>query len=84
MFRYPIEVFWSDEDQGFIAIARDLPGCSAWGETENQAINELHDAADAWMKAARTTGRAIPEPSMPGLMIDPTLETTREPIITAS
>jgi len=29
--KYPIEVFWSDEDEGFIAVVPDLPGCSAWG-----------------------------------------------------
>ncbi len=65
MFRYPIEIYWSDEDEGFIAIVRDLPGCCAWGETEAKAIEELHDAADAWMEAARATGRTIPEPSIP-------------------
>lgn len=65
MFRYPIEVFWSDDDEGFIAVVRDLPGCSAWGENEAAAIEELHDATDAWLEAARATGRAIPEPSMP-------------------
>ena len=40
--RYPIEVFWSGEDEGFIPIAPDLPGASAWGKTEADAIGELH------------------------------------------
>lgn len=74
MFRYPIEVFWSDEDEGFVAIARDLPGCSAWGENEAKAIEELHDAADAWLEAARITGRIIPEPSVPKWSSDPSRE----------
>jgi predicted HicB family RNase H-like nuclease len=37
MTKYPIEVFWSDEDKGYIATFPDLPGCSAWGTTEAEA-----------------------------------------------
>ncbi len=80
MFRYPIEVFWSDEDEGFIAIAHDLPGCSAWGETEARAIDELHDAAKAWMEAARSTGRTIPKPSTPRWRFDDNRGANTEPI----
>lgn len=61
--RYPIEVFWSDEDDGFIAIAPDLPGASAWGRTESAAIAELHTVIDLWIKAARKVGNPIPKPS---------------------
>ena len=53
--RYPIEVFWSEEDDGYIAIAPDLPGASAWGKTEHQAIKELHTAIELWTQAARKT-----------------------------
>ncbi len=62
---YPIEVFRSDEDEGFIATVPDLPGCSAWGATEAEAIAEAHDAIGAWLKAARTAHREIPPPSRP-------------------
>lgn len=62
---YPIEVFWSDEDAGYIAVAPDLPGCSAWGADEAEAIREAHDAIGAWLKAAKAAGRAIPEPTPP-------------------
>jgi predicted RNase H-like HicB family nuclease len=65
MTRYPIEVFWSDEDEGFIAIAPDLPGCSAWGATEADAIREAHDAMEAWLQAASAAGRSIPDPTPP-------------------
>lgn len=61
--RYPIEVFWSEEDEGYIAIAPDLPGASAWGKTEVEAINELHLAIDLWIKAAKKVGNSIPKPS---------------------
>ncbi len=60
---YPIEVFWSDEDEGFIAIAPDLPGASAWGKTEADAIRELHTVIGLWIKAARKAGNPVPRPS---------------------
>ena len=59
MNRYPIEVFWSEEDGGYIATVPDLPGCSAWGETEADAIREAHEAIAAWLEAAQAAGRAI-------------------------
>jgi len=61
--RYPIEVFWSEEDEGYIAIAPDLPGTSAWGKTESDAIKELRVVIDLWIKAARKVGNQVPEPS---------------------
>jgi antitoxin HicB len=63
--RYPKQVFWSDEDEGFIAIAPDLPGCSAFGETEHDAISELDEAIVAWIAAAETAGNVVPTPSKP-------------------
>src|SRR3990167_7787417 len=65
MTKYPIEVFWSDEDDGYIAVVPDLPGCNAWGKTEADAIREAHDAVAAWIKAARNMKRPIPKPSQP-------------------
>lgn len=61
--RYPIEVFWSDEDDGYIAIAPDLAGASAWSKTEAGAISELHVVIDLWIKAARKVGNPVPKPS---------------------
>ena len=61
--RYPSEVFWSDEDEGFIATAQDLPGCSAFGETQEEAIRELQDAITAWVAAAKAAGNPVPTPS---------------------
>lgn len=59
---YLLEVFWSDEDEGFIAIAPDLPGCSAWGATEAEALEAVHQAITAWIEAAKSAGNAIPKP----------------------
>jgi len=63
--RYPKHVFWSDEDEGFIAIAPDLPGSSAFGETEAEALAELDQAIEAWIEAARAAGNTVPAPSRP-------------------
>jgi antitoxin HicB len=63
--RYPAQVYWSDDDKGFIAIASDLPGCSAFGRTQERAIAELQDAIAAWIEAAKAVGNPVPEPSPP-------------------
>jgi predicted RNase H-like HicB family nuclease len=63
MTGYPIEVFWSDEDQAWIADVPDLPFCTAHGPTPHDAVAEVERATEAWIEAARETGRAVPEPS---------------------
>jgi len=65
MNKYPIEVFWSEEDAGYIATVPDLPGCSACGDSEVDAINEAHDAIAAWLEAAQAAGHTIPTPTPP-------------------
>ena len=59
---YPLIIFFSEEDAGFIAEAPDLPGCGAWGATEADAAREAQDAIAAWVQAARAAGKAIPVP----------------------
>ena len=65
--RYPAQVFWSDEDQCYIAGATDLPGCSAGGETQADALSELEHAIQAWIEAAGSAGNHIPRPSNPAV-----------------
>lgn len=60
---YRIEVFWSDEDQVWIAGVPNLPLCSAHGPTPHDAVAEVEGAIDAWLDAARATGRPAPRPS---------------------
>lgn len=60
---YPTEVFWSEEDEGFIAIVPDLPGCSAYGETRQEALDSLDDGIEAWIEAAEAAGNPVPSPS---------------------
>ena len=57
-----VEVFWSDDDDGYIAIVPDLPGCSAFGTTPEAAVHEIGDATLAWIAACRTSGDPVPEP----------------------
>ncbi len=61
--KYAIEIFFSDEDEGFIAVVPELPGCSAFGETEEEALSEVKVAIGLWLETARQEGREIPEPS---------------------
>ena len=61
--KYPKQVFWTDEDEGYIAIAPDLPGCSAFGDTEAKALAELDDAIESWIDAAVNVGNKAPPPS---------------------
>lgn len=63
MSGYPIEVFWSNEDECWVADVPDLPFCSAHGPTPHDAVHQVEQAAEAWLEAARKSGRPIPEPS---------------------
>lgn len=58
---YKIEIFYSAEDEGYIAVAPDLPGCSAFGETVESALEEMKIAQELWLETALEEGIAIPE-----------------------
>lgn len=60
--KYEVKVFFSLEDKGYIAVAPELPGCSAFGKSPAKALKELEVAMDLWLEAARTVKRRIPEP----------------------
>jgi predicted RNase H-like HicB family nuclease len=59
---YHINIFFSDEDEGWIADIPDLTACSAFGETPEEALKEVALAKDAWLQVARETGKTIPLP----------------------
>lgn len=59
---YHINVFYSDEDEGYIADIPDLKHCSAFGETPEDALREVLIAKNAWLEAARDAGKSIPRP----------------------
>ena len=62
MSYYHINIFYSEEDNGYIADIPDLESCSAFGETPEQALAELEQAKQAWLEAAREAGKPIPTP----------------------
>jgi predicted RNase H-like HicB family nuclease len=62
MHKYAIEIFYSEEDEGYIAVVPELPGCSAFGETEEEALQEVKIAMDLWITTAKKEGRSVPRP----------------------
>jgi predicted RNase H-like HicB family nuclease len=60
MSDYHINIFFSEEDGGYIADIPDLDACSAFGETPEQALAEVKVAKAAWLEAARESGKPIP------------------------
>lgn len=60
MSDYHINIFYSDEDGGYIADIPDLESCSAFGETPEKALAALEVAKSAWLEAALSAGRPIP------------------------
>ena len=62
MSDYHINIFFSEEDGGYIADIPDLESCSAFGVTPEQALAEVERAKQAWLEAARGAGKPIPLP----------------------
>ena len=60
---YHINIFYSEEDGGYIADIPDLEVCSTFGNTPEEALRQVSIAKDAWLEAARVEGKPIPEPS---------------------
>ncbi|MFH1860213.1 MAG: type II toxin-antitoxin system HicB family antitoxin [bacterium] len=59
---YHINVFYSEEDEGYIADIPDLKYCSAFGETSEEALQEVLKAKEAWLESASTNRKPIPMP----------------------
>lgn len=59
---YHINIFYSDEDEGYIADIPDLDACSAFGPTPQAALEEVQRAKTAWLEAAHELNKPIPQP----------------------
>lgn len=59
--RYEIILYWSEEDQAFIAEVPELPGCAADGETYQEALHNVEITMQEWIETAEELGRSIPE-----------------------
>jgi len=62
MARYEIIIYWSDEDQAFIAEVPELSGCMADGKTYQEAIANAEVVMREWIETAIGLGRTVPEP----------------------
>jgi predicted RNase H-like HicB family nuclease len=62
MSDYHINIFFSEEDGGYIADIPDLDSCSAFGKSPEEALAEVERVRDAWLAAAREAGKPIPPP----------------------
>jgi predicted RNase H-like HicB family nuclease len=62
MSKYEIIIYWSDEDNAFIAEVPELPGCMADGDTYYKALKNVEIVIQEWIETATELGREIPEP----------------------
>ena len=62
MSKYEIIIYWSDEDQAYIAEVPELPGCMADGKTYQEAIANAEVDINEWVETATEMGRSIPQP----------------------
>lgn len=60
--KYEISIWWSDEDDAYVATVPDLPGCMADGASYQEALAAAERAIELWIQTARELGRDIPQP----------------------
>jgi predicted RNase H-like HicB family nuclease len=69
MHKYEIIIYWSNEDQVFVAGVPELPGCMAHGNTQEAVLAHASQAIQLWIETAREFGDPIPEPKGERLML---------------
>lgn len=62
MPKYEVIIYWSDEDEAFIAEVPELPGCAADGPTYKEALANVEVVIQEWIETAKELGRLIPKP----------------------
>jgi len=62
MFKYEIIIYWSDEDEAYIAEVPELPGCMADGKTHDEVLENVTQVIKEWLETAEKLGREIPKP----------------------
>ena len=60
--KYELIIYWSDDDQAFIAEAPELPGCAADGATYQEAVANVEIIIQEWIETSKELGRPIPKP----------------------
>ena len=61
-YRYEVIIYWSAEDQAFVAEVPELPGCAADGPNQRAALHNAQVVIQEWIETAKELGRPIPEP----------------------
>ncbi len=69
MYKYEIILYWSREDDAFVAEVPELPGCMAHGATQQEALSNTEDAIGLWIDAAKEFNDPIPDPKGQRLML---------------
>ena len=62
MVRYEVIIYWSDEDQAFVAEVPELPGCAAHGMSYEAALGNAQEAIELWLDTAQVAGDPVPSP----------------------
>lgn len=60
--KYEIILYWSEDDQAFVAGGPELPGCMAHGDSQESALANVNAAIALWIATANKLGRAVPPP----------------------
>lgn len=60
--KYEVIIYWSEEDQAFVAEVPELPGCAADGKTYSEALSNVEVVIQEWIETATELGRPIPQP----------------------
>lgn len=79
---YPIVVFWWEEDQQWVADVPDLRGCSASGDTPEEAVREGLIARRLWLESARAHGTPLPDPRESRFLPDVARDALRVEVVT--
>jgi len=61
-FRYEVMIYWSGQEQAFVAEVPEFPGCAADGATYQKALSNMETVITEWMDIAEEIGRTVPEP----------------------
>ena len=59
---YEIIIYWSEDDNAFLAEVPELPGCMADGATQEDALKNIKVIMEQWLETAKSLGRSIPAP----------------------
>ena len=62
MSKYEIVIYWSDEDDAYVADVPELSGCMADGKTYQEAVSNAEVVIQQWLETAEELGRPIPQP----------------------